>query len=189
MTIIPSIVFTNMYIDKFKQGIIVEMDITNSGAIINYFNVSIYSNFAYENECVFYGKISLPITNIIESDITSTNNSNNCTKFNYHSNYLNAITLLRMIIGDCSMQKIYYSNSIICERLTLLISLEINYTRNINKNKKQNNIIKQKELVPEYIGKLFHSWCLNTKGIIVLKLNDILKLSQIRLHSYFLTKP
>ena len=195
MTIVPSIVFTSMYIDKFKQGIIVEMDIISSG-MTNYFDVSIYSNFAYESERLFYGKISLSITNIIESDISSSNDNKNgktMTKFNYHSNYLNAITLLRMIIGDCTMQKVYYQNEIICERLTLLISLEINYRRmlsiNKQKNKNMNKRTSNKQLVPEYIGKLFHSWCMNTKGVIVLKLDDIQKLSQTRLQSYFLVKP
>ncbi len=81
------------------DGIIVEMDITNSGSI-NYFDVSIYSNFAYESERLFYGEKSLPITNIIESDV-SDNNTANKNKFSSHSNYLNTITLLRMIIGDC----------------------------------------------------------------------------------------
>ncbi len=46
---VVQLAFTTMYIDKFKLGIIVEMDIANSGSI-NYFDVSIYSNFAYESE-------------------------------------------------------------------------------------------------------------------------------------------
>ena len=182
MTIIPSIVFTNMYSDQYKDGIIVEMDINGSGSI-NYFDVSIFSNFAYESERLFYGQISLSITNIIESDISSCASIKR-KKFNYHSNYLNAITLLRMIIGDCTMHKSHYLNNVICERLTLLISLEVNSRRNKN-NKK----IANRQLVPEYICKLFNSWCMNTKGVIVLKLADVLKLSQPRLQSYFLTKP
>merc|ERR1712228_403968 len=99
--------------------------------------------------------------------------------------------LLRMIIGDCTMQKSHYLNHVICERLTLLISLEMNYRRNKNnKNMQQaNKKVANKQLVPEYIGKLFNSWCMNTKGVIVLKLSDILKLSQPRLQSYFLMKP
>ena len=196
MTIIPSIVFTNMYCDEYKNGIIVEMDTKNIGGWTSnapyYFDISIISNFAYECERLFYGNISLSIRNIIESDISSTNSNGKIKKFNYHSNYLNAITLLRMIIGDCNIQKSYYNNKIICERLTLLISLEINYRRMMLLNEKKNikngkNEKKVNKLVPEYVGKLFHSWCMNVAGIIVLKLDNLLKI-QSRLQSYLLIK-
>merc|ERR1712003_614338 len=63
----------------------------------------------------------------------------------------------------------------------------------MNKNKNKSSLLlnknRNKNFVPEYIGKLFSSWCMNTKGVIVLKLDDILKLSQQRLQSYFLMKP
>eukprot|EP01083_Nonionella_stella_P281564 958057_1 len=170
---IPSIVLTKMYIDAFRRGIIVQMDVNSAGSI-HAFDASIYSNAPYEMERILYGNASFEIKNIIESDILQTN------KFSYHSNYLDAITLLRMIIAG--EQNKYYKNRIVCDRLSLLISLEINDRRNKQKPTKNN-------LVPQYIAKLFHSWCMNVCGVIVLRKKQIEKLSkQTRLQSYFLTK-